>query len=431
MSERARGVHPRGAAARRRILAAALELFLSEGYEAATVRAIGRRAGVSDSALYYYFESKAAILEALLVEPQWPYPERAIRTPADLRQLALDQFSAWLQNASLVRLTVREALAGQPLARHFSIRMTELAEQRICDAAAHVFPRDEATSICEALDAVRFGAIADALLHAVDQLERYASSEEYRAWLASLVDLILPDAGSDKAAATVIPFPRAAEPRLNEGDPQPPADDAGSRPREFAPAPPRERGNQHTRQRILQAAAALFAERGFDGTSMKALAARVGLSDAALYYYFRSKHEVLEALWDIPEIRRFGGADRPGLPPTLADLVDAAAETIAAQDPIIRLTAVRTLSGDRTARSLREYTLARWRQYLLHWLERRLALPPGRRERVADALTLAILGTVYPAQIRYGTDAPSYFRSPEYRSKLVGIAELLAGRSAC
>jgi len=420
-------VHPRGVAARRRILAAALELFLSEGYEAATVRAIGRRAGVSDSALYYYFESKAAILEALLVEPQWPYPERPIRTVADLRQLALDQFSAWLQNASLVRLTMREALSGQPLARHFSVRMTQLAEQRICDAAAKVFPPDEAEAVSEALDAVRFGAIADALLHAVDQLERYASSEEYRAWLATLVDLVLPEAAPGPPSAPIVPFPRATELRLDADGSHRPDDEAGGGPRESIRRTPRERGNERTRERILQAAAELFAERGFDGTSMKAVAARVGLSDAALYYYFRSKHELLEALWDIPEIRRFGGREQPEFPSTLAELVDAVADTIAAQDTIIHLTAVRTLAGDRTARSLREYTLARWRQYLLRWLERRLALPPGRRERVADALTLAVLGTVYPAQIRYGTDAPSYFRSPEYRGRLLRTAERLVG----
>jgi len=420
-------VHARGAAARRRILAAALELFLAEGFEAATVRAIGERAGVSDSALYYYFENKASILQALLVEPQWPYPERPIHSTADLRQLALDQFSAWLQNAPLVRLTVREALAGQPLAREFSIRATEMAERRICEAAAKGFPPTEAEAVCEALDAVRFGAIADALLHAVDQLEAYASTEEYRAWLASLIDLIIP--GSEPAAP-VTPlrlFPRqhvdepGAEPASGRESPT-----EERRPTELSVRQRRERGNERTRQRILRAAAELFAERGFDATSMKAVAARVGLSDAALYYYFRSKHEILEALWDIPEIRRFGGDDGAAPPLTLRELVDAVAETIAAQDTVLRLTAVRTLAGDRTARSLREYTLARWRQFLLRWLERRLELPPGQRERVADALTLAILGSVYPAQIRYGTESPAYFLSGEFRSRLLRIAERLA-----
>jgi AcrR family transcriptional regulator len=48
-----------------------------------------------------------------------------------------------------------------------------------------------------------------------------------------------------------------------------------------------------TRQRILAAAAQLFAERGYDGTSITAIASEVGVSAPALYYHFRSKEEIL------------------------------------------------------------------------------------------------------------------------------------------
>jgi AcrR family transcriptional regulator len=51
-----------------------------------------------------------------------------------------------------------------------------------------------------------------------------------------------------------------------------------------------------TRARILDAALDVFSEHGFDGSSLQQIADRVDLTKAALYYYFRSKDELLEAL---------------------------------------------------------------------------------------------------------------------------------------
>ena len=46
-------------------------------------------------------------------------------------------------------------------------------------------------------------------------------------------------------------------------------------------------------RRILLAAATAFAERSFHATTTRDIAAQAGLSSAALYFYFRSKEEVL------------------------------------------------------------------------------------------------------------------------------------------
>ncbi|MFE0256727.1 TetR family transcriptional regulator [Streptomyces sp. NPDC059010] len=51
-----------------------------------------------------------------------------------------------------------------------------------------------------------------------------------------------------------------------------------------------------TRQRILDAASVLFAERGYSGTSMRDLAQHLGMTSAALYYHFPAKEELLSAL---------------------------------------------------------------------------------------------------------------------------------------
>lgn len=51
-----------------------------------------------------------------------------------------------------------------------------------------------------------------------------------------------------------------------------------------------------TRGEILDVASELFAERGYDATSLREIAARLGITKAALYYHFRSKDDILRAL---------------------------------------------------------------------------------------------------------------------------------------
>ncbi|WP_018684891.1 TetR/AcrR family transcriptional regulator [Actinokineospora enzanensis] len=51
-----------------------------------------------------------------------------------------------------------------------------------------------------------------------------------------------------------------------------------------------------TRERILDVAVGLFAEVGYDKASIRELANRLGITSAALYYYFRNKQEILTAI---------------------------------------------------------------------------------------------------------------------------------------
>src|ERR1700712_4444442 len=61
------------------------------------------------------------------------------------------------------------------------------------------------------------------------------------------------------------------------------------------------------RERVLDAAVALFAEHGVHGTSLQMIADRVGVSKAAVYYQFHSKEEIaLEVIRpSIDDIARF------------------------------------------------------------------------------------------------------------------------------
>jgi AcrR family transcriptional regulator len=65
------------------------------------------------------------------------------------------------------------------------------------------------------------------------------------------------------------------------------------------PAPVRRRLRpEERRQQILAAAADLFGTRGYDGGSVDAIGARVGISGAAIYRHFARKQDILVALLD-------------------------------------------------------------------------------------------------------------------------------------
>jgi AcrR family transcriptional regulator len=51
-----------------------------------------------------------------------------------------------------------------------------------------------------------------------------------------------------------------------------------------------------SRQRIVDAAAEMFAERGYDATSMRDLAKQLGLTRAALYYHYSAKSDILREI---------------------------------------------------------------------------------------------------------------------------------------
>ncbi|WP_116947813.1 TetR/AcrR family transcriptional regulator [Jiangella endophytica] len=53
-----------------------------------------------------------------------------------------------------------------------------------------------------------------------------------------------------------------------------------------------------TRTRIQNVALELFAEQGYDKTSLRELSERLGLTKASLYYYFKSKDDIVQSLVD-------------------------------------------------------------------------------------------------------------------------------------
>ena len=57
------------------------------------------------------------------------------------------------------------------------------------------------------------------------------------------------------------------------------------------------RKSDETRARILEAALALFLERGYQETTMRAIAERAGVAAGNAYYYFESKEHLIQAFY--------------------------------------------------------------------------------------------------------------------------------------
>jgi AcrR family transcriptional regulator len=53
-----------------------------------------------------------------------------------------------------------------------------------------------------------------------------------------------------------------------------------------------------TRARVQQVALELFAEQGYEKTSLREIAERLGVTKAALYYHFKSKEDIVHSLTD-------------------------------------------------------------------------------------------------------------------------------------
>jgi AcrR family transcriptional regulator len=80
-----------------------------------------------------------------------------------------------------------------------------------------------------------------------------------------------------------------------------------------------------TRERIQAVAVELFAEHGYDKTSLREIAERLGVTKAALYYHFNTKEDIVVSLFEdfiagIDEIIKWG-TDQPPTLETRQELV--------------------------------------------------------------------------------------------------------------
>ena len=96
-----------------------------------------------------------------------------------------------------------------------------------------------------------------------------------------------------------------------------------------------------TRATIIDAALTLFRERGYDDTTMRAIAAKAGVSAGNAYYYFASKEELILGFYD-----RAGVEHRAIASPALEGIGDLAERiTIAVESWITVMSPYRAFAG--------------------------------------------------------------------------------------
>ena len=78
------------------------------------------------------------------------------------------------------------------------------------------------------------------------------------------------------------------------------------------------RGGESRREALLDAAAEMFAAKGYDGTSIRDIAGAVGMLPGSLYYHFKSKEDLLIAVYR-KGVSRFEAAIDAALETTGAD----------------------------------------------------------------------------------------------------------------
>ncbi len=97
-----------------------------------------------------------------------------------------------------------------------------------------------------------------------------------------------------------------------------------------------------TKEKILDAALSLFAENGYDGTSVEQIARIVGIKAPSLYKHYKGKEDILNALVDSAEARYeelFGSEKNIGtIPKSQEEFIKMTMKRISftMQDPMIR-----------------------------------------------------------------------------------------------
>jgi AcrR family transcriptional regulator len=116
-----------------------------------------------------------------------------------------------------------------------------------------------------------------------------------------------------------------------------------------------------TRQRILDIARELFARQGFTGTSIADIAGELGTTTAALYYHFRSKADILNALLAEPmtvytRIIETLEAGRPSAEDLLGAFIDLTVDSREMAAIIDRDPAVLAMIDEQLSRTSEEMT---------------------------------------------------------------------------
>ena len=148
-------------------------------------------------------------------------------------------------------------------------------------------------------------------------------------------------------------------------------------------------GNPATRDAILDAARAAFAQRGFDGTTIRAIATEAGVDPALVHHYFGTKDQLFLAAMQAPIdprelLPKVLAGDREGLGERLVRMFVAVWDSPAGTAGVALLRSA--VSNEWTARLLREFLTTQVLRRVLDHLDVDPAEVPLRGSLVASQL---------------------------------------------
>jgi len=133
------------------------------------------------------------------------------------------------------------------------------------------------------------------------------------------------------------------------------------------------RREQDTRAQILDASLRLFSEHGFARTTVRAIARDVGITNAAIYYHFASKQELLEALLEergiVPALQELQQASTEFAPRVgLLTMARNAMSLMQSNRDFLRLALMEALGGEAVAVAAYRRSMERWEKGVSRFL---------------------------------------------------------------
>jgi AcrR family transcriptional regulator len=152
-----------------------------------------------------------------------------------------------------------------------------------------------------------------------------------------------------------------------------------------------------TRQNIVKAATDLFAEKGFDGASVRAIVAKARVNQAAINYHFKGKDGLyLEVLKSAVEaFTREDGADKGALSreEALRSFVHQQLRPLLARDEMSRYIRIFAWESVRPSKVLRQFMAASAAPYMTRALDLvRRFLPPHASDQDAMCGAIWLIG---------------------------------------
>ncbi len=182
----------------------------------------------------------------------------------------------------------------------------------------------------------------------------------------------------------------------------------------------------HTRQRIQSVALELFAEQGYDKTSLREIAERLEVTKAALYYHFKSKEDIVASLVEdfygqIDALIAWG-ATLPHTPQARAEVLHRYFDIVAGAGEVFRMLQHNQASVNTLAHAKNRQTFFRERMFTLVGLLTEADAPLASQLRAAVALASVSFGCMFFADRAHDPG--------ELRDAVLGIARELTGAAA-